>query len=340
MSKNEAAGAATVDNLKTVIDLVENRGGPHIVALKDDKTGAEANLLLYPRGMERVDIDSVIQNNLVRPRRRKGAHTVFDLDSLIGLTNRFKDAGSVLFLDTTQSAPSMKTIINFHEGNAAASADGAAVDIAANDNKARHGDHSVTYAFPFSKEYKAWTGQDGKAMDVGDFAEFLEDRIADVAVPSPQLLDVLGPRQTGGDFGERTPDEELAYLAYITKASFATPQRLMELAEGLSFTENVTIKDKRKLASGEIQVVLQTEHKDETGQPLAIPTLFLIEIPIFLNDSMLYRLAVRLRYRQVNGKVLWLYQIHRLDFALDYAMREAARRVVDATTLPLFQGKA
>jgi hypothetical protein len=71
-----------------------------------------------------------------------------------------------------------------------------------------------------------------------------------------------------------------------------------------------------------------------------VPSLFLIEIPIFHNDQVVWRLAVRLRYRVIAGKVMWLYQLHRLDFALDFAMRDAARRVVEATALPLFQGRA
>jgi hypothetical protein len=344
MSKTEAG-----NDIQTLIDLMNARGGPHLIQMKDEKTGIEANRFLYPQGMVMFDADEAIDALRDRPRRRKGSHTALDLDSLIGLANRFKDAGSVLFLDGNQSQPTLKAIINFHEGNGdgdgVASGDGngvggAAVSGAANDNKARHGDHTITYAFPFSKEYQAWKGHDGKVMEVAEFAEFLEDRIADVAVPSPQLLDVLGPRQAGGDFGERTPDEELAYFAYINKATFATPQRLMELAEGLSLTESAVIKNRARLASGEMQIQFETEHKDATGQPLAVPSLFLIEIPIFHNDQVVWRLAVRLRYRVIAGKVMWLYQLHRLDFALDFAMRDAARRVVEATALPLFQGRA
>jgi hypothetical protein len=49
----------------------------------------------------------------------------------------------------------------------------------------------------------------------------------------PDLLGSITAVATGGDFGEKTPREQLAYLAKLLGGEFATPNRLVELSRGL-----------------------------------------------------------------------------------------------------------
>jgi hypothetical protein len=68
----------------------------------------------------------------------------------------------------------------------------------------------------------------------------------------------------------------------------------------------------------------------EDGSPLKIPNLALIAIPLFLG-GVLYRIALRLRYRLDGSKVLWFYQLYRHERVFDFAFRAAAKRAADDT---------
>ena len=321
----------TTPENQAIIDLMKDLGSPRSVAIADDDHKVKSDLLFVPTGMQSIDVEKYLAPLRARPRRRIGTHVAFDIQSFVGLVNRFKDPASVVFADCNLTDPSLTAVLNFHE------AGGDTTDPAA--NNARHGDHRVTYAFPLSKEYKHWRDQNGKPMTQADFAHFIEDRIAEIAMPEPQMLGTLGERQAGGDFGARTPTEELIYLAWLTKGTFATPQHMVELARGMEVRENLKVKEVRNLQSGEAQVQYETEHLDQEGAPLTVPTLFLIEIPIF-EAGVLYRLAARLRYRLAAGKLLWLYELHRLERAFDHAIKEACEKVGQDTGVPLYLGKA
>jgi len=92
------------------------------------------------------------------------------------------------------------------------------------------------------------------------------------------------------------------------------------------------------LQSGEGIVRFEATHSDATGSPLKVPAIFLIAIPVFRNGEF-YRIAARLRYRKVNGRVVFWYELWRTDRTFDHAFSEAVERVKTETGRPVLIGK-
>lgn len=285
-----------------------------------ENSGEFLPVIARPTGDGSLEIEHLKQYqdaHRSRPERRSGTATVQDLASFIELTKRFKDTDSAIFADNNMTAPKMTAVINYHEAGTMA------------DKKPRFGDHRVLYPFPMSKEWKAWWESNGKVMDQGDFAAFLEDHIVDVIAP---------PDFVHAEFDGNEADKKLADLMALTEGSFGGPTKLMEISRGLQVNINSAVKNAQSLHSGEVSIIYDEQHVDGAGQPLKVPTLFLIAIPIF-DMGAVYRFAVRLRYRTLQGKMKWFYQIHRPDLVFDHAFKEACEKAKTDTSLPLFIGK-
>lgn len=287
---------------------------------------SSATVLIVPKGKEVKSLKPFLDEYLPAPERKKGAAMLTTLDSLIAHVNRFKDDESAVFAMDDRAAPSITAVLDYHKSGA---------------GSARFGGHRANYTFPLSDEWKAWMGQNGKAMGQGEFAEFMEDRIADVLAPPANLDRVLGEeitdRDTGGDFDDRTPDEQLAYLAKLLKGQFAGPSTMVSLSRGLAVHADERVQQAVTLENGTVNVQWETQHNDAGGNRLTVPNLFLIGIPVFRLGAR-YRIAVRLRYRLGQGSIKWFYELYRHDVVFDDAFREACERVQKETALPLFYG--
>lgn len=287
------------------------------------------DVLVAPEGIKLHSLKALRDEYKDKPDRREGTAQLQDLASLIQHVNRHKDGDSVLYADILTTAPSLTAVLDYQQAGA---------DMV---DTARFGKHRAHYAFPLSEEWKAWFAGNGpkNAMKQSEFAAFLEDRIADVANPPDWVQSpVQEERAAGGDFGERTPQEELIHLAGLLNTSFAGPARLMDLARGIKIHAEEQVQHQQVLTSGETALVYKSEHKDEHGSPLKVPGLFLIAIPIF-RLGVRYQLAVRLRYRLAQGQVFWFYELYRHEVAFDHAVREACEKARNDTALPLFYGK-
>ena len=91
------------------------------------------------------------------------------------------------------------------------------------------------------------------------------------------------------------------------------------------------------LGSGAGQLVFKERHKDTAGQPLSVPGGFLLAIPVFDGGDR-WKLLARLRYRVVNQRVMWTYQLHKVREVIREAFQEAATGIALSTELPLFFG--
>jgi len=251
-----------------------------------------------------ISLKPLLDEYLTKPERRKGVAALGDLESFIAHALRFKDEDSVLFADPTATAPKLTAVLDYHRSGAK--------------SDPRFGQHRAVYSFPLSDEWKAWKAKDGAEISQQEFAEFLEDRISDVADPA-------------------SPGESAKAFAQKVGVTFATPQRLIELSRGLSLHVGQQVKQAVNLQTGEVQIQYVTEHTDEKGQPLKAPGAFLITIPVFRSGAP-YEIAARLRYRQKGGGVVWFYQLYRLDRVFEHAFNEACDQARTETALPLFVG--
>ncbi|HEY4136458.1 MAG TPA: DUF2303 family protein [Alphaproteobacteria bacterium] len=322
-----APQATHLSGFGEVTEYVEKLGGAQIATLPRKVAGDAVPVLIMPEGKTLKSAKPFIDEYRQAPERKVGSASFTNLDSLIEHVKAFKDEHSVVFACQDRNRPSITAVYDYNRPGPAGAP--------------RFGKHRAHYPNPLSDEWKEWNGQNAKSMSQGDFAKFIEDRIADVIFAPPGIAyregEEIAAATAGGDFGDRTPDEELAYLVRTIGGSFASPQRLMELSRGLTVHVSETVTNAEMLQSGETQFIFASEHKDATGAKLKVPNLFLIAIPIFL-DGPRYRIAVRLRYRKDGPQIIWFFELYRHDKAFDHAFKQTCKQVVDETKLPLYLG--
>lgn len=275
---------------------------PEISSLPHPQTGENFPVLVTKAGLE--SLKRLQDERRTAPEARVGVARLQDLDSFIAHTNRFKDADSALFADTSTQTPSITAVLDYHR--------------AGSEGAPRNGKHRSTYAFPLSKEWKAWTGIDGQQISQGEFSAFLEDHINDVADP-------VSVGEAAREFAVR--------LGF----QLATPGRLLEVAKGLTVQVGNRVANHTNLSSGEVEFHFSTSHADAQGKSLQVPSAFVLAIPVF-DRGDLFPIGVRLRYRVVEQNVKWSFSLHRADRALDFAISEAVHKVEDQTELPLYRG--
>lgn len=249
-----------------------------------------------------VSLKGLIDEHKRKPERRSGTASVDTLLSFIELTNRHKDAGSVLFGKTVFPAPKLTAILNYHE----------------TDGTARYGDHRIEYAFPLTEEFKSWVDTNAKPMDQQTFAGYLEEHAAELASPSDAERNLYQPQ---------------------FKETFATPTELLTLSRELEVYVSAKVKQGTRLQTGERVVEFSEQHENSKGEPIIVPGIFMVSVRAFV-DGDAVRIPARLRYRIKGGEIVWFYQLFRwqefLREQVQYDLRDAATK----TALPYFEGSA
>jgi hypothetical protein len=274
---------------------------------------------ILPSGKTLTSIKKLIDEYRDRPERVEGVAILATLDSFAAHVNRFKDAGSAIFAIAKPAAgearaiepPQLHAVYDYHEPRAGEA------------ECARFMRHRAIYACPFSESWRAWSAGEAGKMDQRAFAEFIEDRIGDLIAP-PAMSDAPG-------------DAELVENAALLGGQFNAPSSLMEMSRGIQINVDSKVRQAINLATGEIEVVYQTEH-GEAGERMKVRNLFVIAIPVFEGGPS-YRLIGRLRYRAGGGNLVWFYQLWRADRVFRHAFQELCAEAVKLTGLPLFTGK-
>ena len=248
-----------------------------------------------------IDLKTEADKFRDRPERRKGAAKAFTLASFINLINRHKDDGSVVFAQIANNAPSLLGVIDYHEL----------------DHSPRFGRHTISYAFPVSPEWMAWTAKNGAALSQLDFAQWIEDHISELTTP--------------------TEDEKQAFSDLLQR-TFGSPHEIGGLSRGLAINIENAVTDIRTLQSGEAQIKFEEKHTGHDGKPLKIPGLFMLAIPLFVGGASV-RVPARLSYRKGGSGILWSYQLYRPEIALREALLFDLAKVASETGLPVFEGQ-
>lgn len=279
---------------------------PQIIDLKRGSS-KEAGILLTPTGFTVHKIKPYLDEYLEAPERLKGCAILTDLESFMEHVKRFKDKHSALFASASGTAPSLLCVFDYSESA----------------ESPRFGEHKALYRFPLSEEWQTWMKFDDQPFKKQEeFAQFIEDRIADIGDPEDSGKEAL-------DFAE------------LIHAQYATPSSLLQLSTGIEVHAHMKSSKKVNLNNGQTQIVFHEEHdtRDDQG-PLKVPGAFLLNIPIFEGDEDRVMLPVRLRYRldKESGNVLWNYSIYRADKAFEQTVRERADHAKEEVGLPLFFG--
>jgi hypothetical protein len=245
------------------------------------------------------------------PERRTGIYTLSDLDSFCEHVNKFKDDHSLVFLD--RDAPAVTALYDAHRGGP--------------DGEARFEAFGAHMPLPFSDEYLAWQrAQDRKlGFTVDEFALFLDERFVDVVdVVNPEVAQVAQNAQ-----------------AFATKlgVAIASPQDVLALSGGLEIHSTGKVVDRANTNSGERTLTFVEEHKDGGGGKVKVPSLFLIQLPIFEYAARSYVLPVRLRYRVSGGQVRFFVELHRIRQTVKDAFRGVCDEIEERTKVVPLWGK-
>lgn len=268
---------------------------------------AGIELLIHPKNQSVTDLKEITEKYQAAPDRRVGEQDLGRTESFIEFTNRYKtDDLSVIMARGVVVGHSIDAHVK-----AIFNPDPAGPD----QTKAGHGDFSAFYEFPVSKELAAWLEKDGTFINQGEFARFIEDRIID-------MIDPL--------FASNKAD-----LERVLSGKAADPINMLELSRGLEVRVKEQVKNAGRLQSGEMQLTYSVDHEGTDGQPLKVPSWFIINIPVFEGDKP-YEIAVRLRYRLKEGQVSWAYEIFRLEKTFDTAFTETVKYIQENTKLPVF----
>lgn len=238
------------------------------------------------------------------PEAKLGTARVTTLVSFIELVNRHKTEHSVIFANMDWQKPSLTAVIDYHQKENGGAAD--------------NGKHRIQYEFPLSEEWKAWTAMNGKGISQTDFAEFIEDHIADLAGP-----------------------DEAEELEFQNKFSFkvAFPNQLVTLSRGLLVTAETRVKNVVSLQNGAGQIVFEEDHQthDKEGNRIDVPGMFILSVPPFFEGETA-RIPVRLRYRKTPSGLVWSFHLYRPDHYVTKQVRDDLTRAAADTALPSFQG--
>lgn len=293
------------DHIDAIAKLAREAAGVEIVPLPLGGKGLPEHAPIAKRHGERPEFDSLkrlAEEWRLYPERKTGTALVDTLQSFIDLTNRHKTADSAIFANTDWKAPALTTVVDYHK---------------AEGTDAQWLKHRIHYAFPLSEQWKTWVAMNGKPMNQSDFAQFIEDNIADLS--SPEVMEVT-------DFEAK----------FATK--IATPSELVALSRGLAVHVASKAVSSVVLQTGEGQIAWDEAHQGADGKSLKVPGLFMLQIPLF-HMGEAQRVPVRLRYRVREGATSWFYQIFRPDVAVTERVLEDYEDAMKATTLPGFIGK-
>lgn len=138
--------------------------------------------------------------------------------------------------------------------------------------------HRAAFTPDMSAEWKTWISRNGKAFSQVEFAEFIEANAADI-VP------VNG-----------TP----------------TDLEMLQMATNFIANEDRSLKSAVRLQSGGVNLSYVADVDAGTAEVMKLFDKFTIGIPAF-QDGACYPIVARLKYRLNAGKVVFFYELIRLD---------------------------
>lgn len=235
-----------------------------------------------PKDYTHKDITDLVEKAQPTPNRKRG-------------TVALKDVASLLAYCADQCMP--------ESGYIYADPDARRLTAVFNDHRAAllpgWRDHRAEFKAEYTPEFDNWLRHNKQPKSQTEFAEFIEDNLADITEPAAaQLLEVATTMQAK------------------TGINFSSSKRLDNGQVQLEYTETI---DARAGAGGALQ----------------IPKEFALGLRIFKNGSG-YRLKARLKYRLSGGAVKFWYELDRPEKSVEDAFAgyvEAVRQTSGYTVL-------
>ncbi len=173
-----------------------------------------------------------------------------------------------------------------------------------NDQKAVAGwrDHRATFKASLTPEFLIWKNNNKQHKGQTDFAEFIEDNIADL--------------------------------------QGAEASTLLAVATTIQATTGIDFKSARRLQDGQSQLAYTEVIDAKAGADgsLKIPQTFTLGLRIFKNGEG-YKLNARLKYRIGSGAVKFWYELDRPERAVEDAFKGYVALVAEKTGYTVLIGK-
>ncbi|HLP07911.1 MAG TPA: DUF2303 family protein [Opitutaceae bacterium] len=168
---------------------------------------------------------------------------------------------------------------------------------------AQWGEHTARLNLQVTPEWQRWLGSNAKPFEQAQFAEFLEDNVRDVVKPS------------GAE--------------------------LLEVALTLQAAKKVAFRSGMRLSNGEHQLTYVEEIAGQAGATgqLQVPERFTIAVAPFEGTEPV-EIEVRLRYRLMEGRVVFVYQLLRPDVKIREVWQGIRERITEVTNRGVYRGTA
>ena len=266
---------STPTDTQAVIDTALRSAQPHQL-----DTG-RVYAFVTPTGVEQVDLTGERYRDT--PARKTGTTTVRDVASFLAYYDKHCDDGSEVYADAEKLT--VTAVLDAHQ---AASA--------------RFGQHRLVLALRKTPAWTTWVRYSGQLLAQEEFAEHIEDRLADIVTPAAATM--LEVAQS---------------ISATTSAAFGSSVRLHSGERRLTYTEETTAR-----AGGK-------------GE-LTIPERFTLGIVPF-EGAEGYKLEARFRYRiSRDGKLTLGYKLDRPEDVLAAAFADIRTLVDSGVAEPVLNG--
>lgn len=238
--------------------------------------------VVVPNGYKVEGISEQIEKRQPAPNRKHGTVQLKDLDSLM------------LYMEDQAAAASAYVY---------ADSENRKITAVFNDQRANEGwrDHRAEFKAEFTPEFKKWAEKDRDQFTQTEFAEFIEDNMADITEPAAGAL-----------------LEMATTIQAKTDINFSSAKRLQNGQVQLQYTENI---DARAGANGAME----------------IPKEFALGLRIFKNGDG-YKLKARLKYRLHSGNIKFFFELDRVERSIEDAFSAYVTKLKEASSYRVLLG--
>ncbi len=269
----------TSGDAQAIVDIALDAAVPNVLD-RDERYA-----VVVPEGGVLNIIEPARDALLDAPRRVLGTTTVYDADSLAFLWGKHATPASELYAD-----PVAHRIVGVLNADAS-------------HEQAGFRDHRVELVCRKTPAWEAWAASDGRLVDQMTFAEFLEDRLAEVVDP---------PGAT-----------------------------MLELAQSFQASTKVDFKGAVAVNSGVRALQYEETQTARAGQKgaIEIPATFTVALQPFEGGDA-YRVVARFRYRIRDGHLTLGYRLDRPQDVLRTAFDDVRGKVTEQTGATVLLGSS
>lgn len=224
---------------------------------------------IVPKDFKLENISKAVEEMQPAPRRKRGTAQLKSIESLLQYcADQYTDAGELAslygYIYADPDTRKITAVFNDHR------------------NSAGWRDHRAEFKAEYTPEFSKWVGKDKYQFGQTEFAEFIEDNMADITEPAATAM-----------------LEMATTIQAKTDINFSSAKRLQNGQVQLGYTETI---DARAGANGAME----------------IPKEFSLGLRIFKNGDG-YKLKARLKYRLHSGSVKFWFELDRYERAVEDA---------------------